>query len=1553
MRAFLIVLWLVDSTYQDGQLQYERQRYDGWYNNRAHPDWGSKGSRLNRKTPAAYWDGVYMMGGQNRPSPRDLSDVVSKGLDGKGSLMNRTALLAFFGQLVTSEILMASEAHSCPLEFTRIQIAKCDEMYDAKCGGEMSMPFYRAPYDRSTGQSPNSPREQKNHMTAWIDGSFIYSTLEPWADIMRQFQDGKLKMTEEGYPPFNTEGVPLHNFPVPHLMKAADPTSRYLLGDPRVHQNPAILTFGILFYRWHNVLADRVKRSHPSWSDEDIFQSARRLNIASLQNIIAYEYIPAFTGDSLDPYTGYKPDVSPGISHVFQSAAFRFGHTLIPPGIYQRGPGSTPRKTRTSKKRDVPVSQERTRNVPKPQERTCNFLPTRDGSPALRLCSSWWNAQDEVYEDKVENILRGLSSQISEKEDSTLCADIRNKLFGPLDFSRRDLAALNIMRGRDSGLPDYNTVRMYFGLRPAVNWSDINPGLYKAEPEVFYRLEELYGSQGIQDLDLYIGGMLESDHGPGPLFRSIIRDQFERLRDGDRFWFENKDNDIFSDEEVEAIRKITLWDVIVNATNVDPKDIQKQVFFWEAGDPCPQPSQLSHQDMKPCIHHQKFDYFMGSEVAYIYGILLIVVFPLLVVFVAYLCIKYSNAERKRIKAAKRHQKENKTTSDKMYVREMQKPDSYRFVKARFGPGSVLQTVDRKGNVITKIDFIPRTAVLVKVNIDRSDEYLVLIKTKDYHDMVFSFDTSQQRKKFIAKVESLLAANSCRMETLPTDAKSLVNSAETKAKREERLEHFFREAYAVTFGIDKTKKQQTTKNFGSAEVMSINLTREEFASALGMKPNDIFVRKMFKIVDSEKNGRISFKNFLDTVVLFTKGGVEDKLRIIYDMCDEDSRGVVDKSNFKEMLTSLIDIAKTDKIHSADVSDLIGSMFKTAGLEDRDSITYQDFQKLMAQFKGDLLSVGLDCKGAHKNFLDTNSNVARMDNFKLQDEEEHGACKSSCTERWDSIVGYLEENRQNIFYLVVFYTITFGLFIERFMHFSFMSEHTDLRKIMGVGIAITRGSAGALTFCYSLLLLTVSRNLITKLKELSLHQYIPLDLHIQFHKICACTALFFSLLHTAGHLVNFYHVSTQPSEHLKCMSREIHIPPGVTPNITYWLFNTITGLTGLALYCIMVIIFTFSYTPVRKQAFKFFWMTHQLYILLYFLNLIHGLARITQEPKFWIFVVGPGIIYTLDTVISLRRSYMQLDILETKLLPSDVIQIKFYRPPNFKFLSGQYVKLSCTALQPEQFHSLTITSAPHEDFLSVHVKAIGAWTWRLRNYFDPLKNPETDVEDVDLETATTVSGTKAGESRRPSSDPNRPPSKLVPRIRIQGPYGGGNQDWYKYEVAVMIGAGIGVTPYASILNDLVFGTSTNRYSGVACKKVYFVWICPSHRHFEWFIDVLREVERKDVTKVLEMHIFITQFFHKFDLRTTMLYICENHFQQLSRRSLFTGLRAQNHFGRPDMQAFLRFVQRKHSYVNSIGVFSCGPRVVVRANSSACEMVNRNRKHPYFQHHFEHFG
>merc|ERR1719204_2643120 len=156
---------------------------------------------------------------------------------------------------------------------------------------------------------------------------------------MRSFRgDGSLKWMpgRTGMPPFNKEKVPLFNHPSPHFLRMTNLEKMFLLGDPRTNQNPAFLAIGILFYRWHNVLARRIKSRYPNWSDESVFQAARRWNIATLQNIIAYEYLPAFVGQSLPPYQAYRPELHPGISHVFQSAGFRYGHTLIPPGIMRR-----------------------------------------------------------------------------------------------------------------------------------------------------------------------------------------------------------------------------------------------------------------------------------------------------------------------------------------------------------------------------------------------------------------------------------------------------------------------------------------------------------------------------------------------------------------------------------------------------------------------------------------------------------------------------------------------------------------------------------------------------------------------------------------------------------------------------------------------------------------------------------------------------------------------------------------------------------------------------------------------------------------------------------------------------------------------------------------------------------------------------------------------------------------------------------------------------------------------------------------------------------------
>ncbi len=218
--------------------------------------------------------------------------------------------------------------------------------------------------------------------------------------------------------------------------------------------------------------------------------------------------------------------------------------------------------------------------------------------------------KDEITSDSLEELLMGLSSQISEREDPVLCSDVRNNLFGPMEFSRRDLAALNIMRGRDNGLPDYNQVRKCNNMPMIEDFGEINPVLNATNPELFERLAALYGT--VDDIDLYVGGMLESVDGPGPLFTKIIKEQFERLRDSDRFWFENPEMEVFSDEDRAYFKSLKLSDVIRSTTDIGEDDIQRNVFFHLANDPCAQPVQLNASHLEPCPFLKGYDYFQVS-----------------------------------------------------------------------------------------------------------------------------------------------------------------------------------------------------------------------------------------------------------------------------------------------------------------------------------------------------------------------------------------------------------------------------------------------------------------------------------------------------------------------------------------------------------------------------------------------------------------------------------------------------------------------------------------------------------------------------------------------------------------------------------------------------------------------------------------------------------------------------------------------------------------------------------------------------------------------------
>jgi dual oxidase len=215
----------------------------------------------------------------------------------------------------------------------------------------------------------------------------------------------------------------------------------------------------------------------------------------------------------------------------------------------------------------------------------------------------------------------------------------------------------------------------------------------------------------------------------------------------------------------------------------------------------------------------------------------------------------------------------------------------------------------------------------QVTQDTKKKPMVLVRVVKDHDLVLEFTFTSERKKFLAKLENFLAGLKKTLQTVPVFREHMLANAETKERRRLRLEHFFREAYALTFGLkpgEKRKVEEATSDV--IMVMRTTLSKKEFATALGMKEGDLFVQKMFNIVDKDGDQRISFQEFLDTIVLFSKGRTDDKLRIIFDMCDNDKNGSIDKTELAELLNSLVDIAKTQKLSEKDVGSLIDSMFR---------------------------------------------------------------------------------------------------------------------------------------------------------------------------------------------------------------------------------------------------------------------------------------------------------------------------------------------------------------------------------------------------------------------------------------------------------------------------------------------------------------------------------------------------------------------------------------------------------------------------------------------------
>ena len=162
---------------------------------------------------------------------------------------------------------------------------------------------------------------------------------------------------------------------------------------------------------------------------------------------------------------------------------------------------------------------------------------------------------------------------------------------------------------------------------------------------------------------------------------------------------------------------------------------------------------------------------------------------------------------------------------------------------------------------------------------------------------------------------------------------------------------------------------------------------------------------------------------------------------------------------------------------------------------------------------------------------------------------------------------------------------------------------------------------------------------------------------------------------------------------------------------------------------------------------------------------------------------------------------------------------------------------------QYHPFTLTSAPEEDYISVHVRATGNFTKQLAATL----GCQFDKKDAKGKKggASEVIGLNAKEG---DTIPNV--RRILPRVYIDGPFGSASEDVFKYEVAVLVGAGIGVTPFASILKSVWYRLNYPQ-TKTRLRKVYFFWVCRDFGSFEWFRSLLMAIEAQDMDSNIEIH------------------------------------------------------------------------------------------------------
>ncbi|CAD7673115.1 unnamed protein product [Nyctereutes procyonoides] len=548
------------------------------------------------------------------------------------------------------------------------------------------------------------------------------------------------------------------------------------------------------------------------------------------------------------------------------------------------------------------------------------------------------------------------------------------------------------------------------------------------------------------------------------------------------------------------------------------------------------------------------------------------------------------------------------------------------------------------------------------------------------------------------------------------------------------------------------------------------------------------------------------------------------------------------------------------------------------------------------------------------------------------------------------------------LFIWLSLNVLLFWKAFLLYNQGPEYHYLHQMLGLGLCLSRASASVLNLNCSLILLPMCRTLLAYLRG---SQKVPsrrtrrlLDKSRTFHITCGVTICIFSGVHVAAHLVNALNFSVNYNEDFT----ELNAARYRDEDPRKLLFTTVPGLTGVGMVLVLFLMITASTYAIRVSNYDIFWYTHNLFFVFYMLLMLHvsggllkyqanldthppgciningtryqnihlpnyrsehfhesfpgGLSKpdeLTQnrsvnicmeEPRFqanfpqtWLWISGPLCLYCAERLYRCIRSNKPVTIISVISHPSDVMEIRMIKE-NFKARPGQYIILHCPSVSALENHPFTLTMCPTETkaTFGVHLKIVGDWTERFRDLLLPPPNQDSEILPVIQ-------------------------SRKYPKLYIDGPFGSPFEESLNYEVSLCVAGGIGVTPFASILNTLL-----DDWKPYKLRRLYFIWVCRDIQSFRWFADLLCVLHNKFWQE------------NRPDYVNIQLYLSQTDGIQKIIGEKYQALNSRLFIGRPRWKLLFDEIA-KCNRGKTVGVFCCGPNSI---SKTLHKLSNRNNSY-----------